>query len=151
MNVNAIALILLSFIPGIETRYTLPMAIATGYDPLLSYFVAAAAATLLAIILSYGLWIGDKIIRKIPRISQWWERYVDRARKKAEPYVNKYGAAGLIIFVSIPLPGTGIWTGSIAGYILGIPPHKLALYTSGGGILANTITFLSILGVFQMI
>ena len=151
MDLSFIMLLFLSFVPTIESRYTLPMAITLGYDPLVSYLAAAIVAASLAFVLSHGLWMFDKIARKLPHISRLWAGYIDTAREKVQQYINKYGAPGLILFVAIPLPGTGIWTGSIAGYVLGIPPQKVAAYTTIGGIIANTIAFLSVLGIYQLI
>jgi len=151
MDVNALLLVLLSFTPTIEGRYALPLAVSLGYDPLLSYIIATATTVLLAFILGHTLWVLDRIVRKLPYVSELWARYVDGTRKKVKPYVERYGAIGLTLFVATPLPGTGVWTGSIAGYVLGIPPRKLAVYTAIGGIIANTITFLSILGIHGLI
>ena len=151
MDLTPIILLLLSFMPTIESRYTLPTAIALGYDPLISYIAANTVSILLALALSNGLWVFDRIVRNLPHISRLWTYYIDSARERVKSYLNKYGSLGLILFVAIPLPGTGIWTGSIAGYVLGIPPQKLAACTTIGGIIANTIAFLSVLGVYQLI
>jgi len=43
-----------------------------------------------------------------------------RTRYRTEEKIEKYGALGLILFVAIPLPVTGAWTGCIAGFIFGI-------------------------------
>ena len=151
MDSTFIMILLLSFVPMIESRYALPMVITFGYDPLISYFVATIATILLSLILSHTLWMLDRIARKLPHISRLWTYYIDSARERVKLYINKYGASGLILFVAIPLPGTGVWTGSIAGYVLGIPPQKLASYTAIGGITANTIAVLSVFSVYQLI
>jgi uncharacterized membrane protein len=54
-----------------------------------------------------------------------------RAKAGAGESVKKYGFWGLMIFVSLPLPGTGVYSGSIAGYLFGMERKK--------AFLANTI------------
>ncbi|MDN5358267.1 MAG: hypothetical protein PWP76_110 [Candidatus Diapherotrites archaeon] len=151
MDYNAAILVLLSLAPTIETRYTIPLAIAAGYNPLIVFATASVLTFVLTAALAYGLWILELLIRKIPIIRDLWERYVNSARRRVRPYVEKYGAPGVILFVAVPLPGTGVWTGSIAGYLLGIEPKKLMIYTTIGGIIANIITFFVSVGVITMI
>ena len=47
------------------------------------------------------------------------EKFMARTTRRAE-FIQKYGKLGLIIFVAIPLPITGAWTGIIAAYLLGM-------------------------------
>jgi uncharacterized membrane protein len=72
----------------------------------------------------------------------------ERTRKKVAPIVKKYEKLGLTLFVAIPLPITGGWTGSIAAFLLGIP-FKVAfpLITLGVFIAAVIVSFLTLSGV----
>ncbi len=54
-----------------------------------------------------------------------------RAKRGAGKNIHKYGFWGLLIFVSIPIPGTGVYAGTIAAYLFGIQRRK--------AFLANTI------------
>jgi len=78
-------------------------------------------------------------------------RYVERVRKKAHPYVEKWGFLGLVVFVAIPLPGTGVWTGSLAAYIFGIEKRKAISALIIGGLLSIMITLLPSLGLVKII
>jgi uncharacterized membrane protein len=46
--------------------------------------------------------------------------WIDRRTEKQQQTVNKYGFIGLTIFVAVPLPMTGVWTGAAVAYLLGI-------------------------------
>jgi uncharacterized membrane protein len=53
-----------------------------------------------------------------------FDRFVNRARKKLEKGVEKWGALGVAVFVAIPLPMTGAWTGTLGAWVLGLPKRK---------------------------
>ena len=54
------------------------------------------------------------------KIVTWLEKKVEEKREQ----IDKYGYLGLIIFVGIPLPGTGAWTGSLLAVMLGLNRKK---------------------------
>ena len=54
------------------------------------------------------------------KIVNWLEKKVDDKREQ----IDKYGYLGLIIFVGIPLPGTGAWTGALLAVMLGLDRKK---------------------------
>ncbi len=151
MDPTLLTLAALSLAPTVETRYTIPLAIGLGYDPTLVLIWATVMTIFLSAVLAYGLWLLDRVVRKIHILSEIWEKYIDQARKRAEPYIEKYGAPGLILFVAVPLPGTGVWTGSLVGYVLGMNAKRMMMYTFIGGLIANIITFLTSVGVISLI
>ena len=109
---------LVSMIPIIELRGGIPFGVALG----LPYYMAFPAAVIGNIIPA------PFIIVYIRRIFQWMRRYiprlnhmVDKLERKAHlkgQKVSKYKYIGLWLFVAIPLPGTGAWTGSLAAAFL---------------------------------
>lgn len=54
------------------------------------------------------------------KIVNWLEKKVDSKREQ----IDKYGYFGLILFVGIPLPGTGAWTGALLAVMLGLSRKK---------------------------
>lgn len=54
------------------------------------------------------------------KIVTWLEKKVDSKREQ----IDKYGYWGLVLFVGIPLPGTGAWTGSLLAVMLGLNKKK---------------------------
>ena len=128
---------LVSMLPVIELRGGLPFGVALG----LPYYLAFPAAVL------GNLIPPPFIIVYIRRIFQLMRKYfprlngfVDRLEKKAHlkgKKVQKYQYLGLWLFVAIPLPGTGAWTGSLAAAFLGMrlkkamPAVVLGVLTAG--------------------
>ncbi len=47
-------------------------------------------------------------------------RYVESLRRRSHDQVEKYGFLGLVLFVAIPVPGTGAWSSSIVAYLFGM-------------------------------
>jgi len=66
-----------------------------------------------------------------------WIKLLARAQKKFEGDYAKWGLIGLMIFIGVPLPGTGAWTGALAAFVLGIPVKKSWPYVLGGIIIAS--------------
>ena len=66
--------------------------------------------------------------------------------------IDKYGAFGLFLFVAIPLPGTGAWTGSLLAALLGMKPIKsfisIALGVLAAGLIMSLLSFGIIKNVF---
>ena len=66
-------------------------------------------------------------------IAEWLEERAERSRGKIE----RYEFWGLLIFVAIPLPGTGAWTGSLAAAVMGMRFWKAMLAIGLGVLLAG--------------
>ena len=66
-------------------------------------------------------------------------------------YVEKWGVLGLVIFVAIPLPMTGVWTGGLVAFLLGYCRYKAMLSLGLGGVLSITITLALVGGVITIV
>jgi len=146
VNTIIMKVLFLSLIPTFEGRYALIAGAAMGLDPLTSFLTATIGVVLLSIALSLLLpWIDNMLQHLSNRnsiLGRLYTRYLVRVRRKAKPYMDKYGLIGLTLFVAIPLPGSGIWTGSLAGFLLGLDKWRMLAVLLSGGILSNTITLL---------
>lgn len=78
-----------------------------------------------------------KWLKAIPKFCE------SKAMKHADQ-IEKYGVFGLFLFVAIPLPGTGAWTGSLLAVLFSLKPAKALLFIFFGVIVAGAI--MSILG-----
>ncbi len=115
---------LVSMIPVVELRGGIPFGVAAGL-PVWAAYIAAIIGNMLPV---------PFILVYIRRIFQWMRRHmprlnalVDKLEKKAHlkgQTVTKYKYLGLMIFVAIPLPGTGAWTGALAAAFLDMPLRK---------------------------
>ena len=141
--------LLVSMIPVVELRGGIPFGVVTLGLPYPVAFVAAVIGNILP---------APFIIVYIRRIFQWMrlrlprlDGMVDALERKAHlkgRLVNKYKYLGLFLFVGIPLPGTGAWTGALAAAFLDMPLRKAIPSIVLGVILAGCImTALTFVGV----
>ncbi|AEK72076.1 Small multi-drug export protein, putative [Thermococcus sp. 4557] len=148
-----IEVFLLSLIPTFEGRYAIVYGIGRGYPLWETLLAASLGVLLLSLALPAALpyidrlmlWLEGTFLRKIAHLYLY---YVERVRKKAHPYVEKWGFIGLTIFVAIPLPGTGVWTGALAAYLLAIEKRQTVPALILGGLVSMAITLLPALGLF---
>lgn len=115
---------LVSVVPVVELRGGIPFGVALGLAHWQA-FLAAVVGNLIPL---------PFIVVYIRRIFQWMRQHlpaldkvVDRLERKAHlkgRKVNKYKYLGLMIFVAIPLPGTGGWTGALAAAFLDMPLRR---------------------------
>ena len=128
---------LVSMIPVIELRGGLPFGVALGLPYWLA-FPAAVAGNLLPapFIIVYIRRIFELMRKYFPRLNGLVDRLEKKAHLKGKK-VQKYQYLGLWLFVAIPLPGTGAWTGSLAAAFLGMrlkkamPAVVLGVLTAG--------------------
>ncbi len=137
--------------PFFESRYTLPLAIAQGWNPLVAWAIGTVLSIFTAILLCIGLNYIDAVMQRIPHISTFWNKYVSSTRKKLAKKLDKWGEVGLVLFVAVPFPGTGVYSGSVAAYALGMDVKNSVLLVSLGAAVANAITVLSATGVLIFI
>ncbi len=156
---SVVIVFLLSLLPSFEGRYAILTSIVLGLDVYSAFLIASAAIIVLALVLGYLIyyidviveWFGRSRMNLLRKIKGFYDKYIIGVRKRAKPYVNRYGVPGLILFVAIPLPATGVWTGALAGYLLGMERKKLIPCLIAGGLISNTIILLSILAAHQVI
>ena len=152
---DAVHIFLLSLIPTFEGRYAAIVGIGSGY-PLWSTLSAAASGVLiLSITLPLVLPFIDRMMLRLRGtffggLAELYLKYVERVRRRVHPYVERWGAVGLTIFVAVPLPGTGVWTGSLAAFLLGMGRGKTALALLLGGLLSILITVVPSLGITNL-
>jgi uncharacterized membrane protein len=82
-------------------------------------------------------------IRFLGKLICWWFKKIE---KKSET-IQKYGFFGLILFVALPLPGSGAWSGSVAAVLFNFSLKKAFLGIALGVILAAILISLTILGI----
>ncbi len=135
--------VLLSIAPGIEVRGSIPYALAFCKESL-AIPLAIIATTVTGFVVYYLLEIAEKkIIRRVGILERLYEKIVLRIRRKAKKYVEKYGTLGLTIFVAIPLPGSGVWSGALAAYLFDFKPSQTLLALALGNLIASAIVFVT--------
>lgn len=143
-----IAIILLTFMPFLELRASIPYGI---FNTDLNWVVVALIAIITNVIVAVFVYLFVNYILhlflKIKYIEKVYHRIVERTQKKVHPYVEKYGVIGLAIFTGIPLPGSGVYTGGLGAYLLGFDFKDYMLASAIGVIIAGiVVTIISITG-----
>lgn len=128
---------LISMVPVIELRGALPIGVAYGLSPVFSLILSIIGNLLpLPFIILFIRRIFEFIRKHMPRLDGLVTHLENRAESKKST-VKKYEFWGLFLFVAIPLPGTGGWTGALIAAMLGmrlknaLPPIILGVITAG--------------------
>ena len=145
---------LISMVPLIELRGAIPYAVGFGL-PIVPSVIVAVIGNMLPVPFIFLFarrileWGKDK--RYIGRFFTWC---LEKGEKGGEKLKAKAGSGlyiALLLFVGIPLPGTGAWTGTLAASILDMDFKKSVLFVLLGVLLAGTIMLLASLGIFGAI
>jgi len=150
---NILLAIILSFLPFFELRGGIPLAILTGLDPWVA-FVLCTFVNILAIF--FVFFFLDKI--HLWLLSYNWykksfNKFFEKAKKRSKHVKKKmdnWGMLALVLFVAIPLPGTGAWTGSLIAWILKLNRRKAFFAIALGVIIAGIIVTLAVTGIVAL-
>ena len=124
MLTKYLSVFLISMVPLIELRGAIPVGVAMGL-PLWQVYVIAIIGNMLPIpfIIVYIRRIFHWMRRRSPRLNALVDKLEKKAHLKGQK-VTKYKYIGLWLFVAIPLPGTGAWTGALIAALLDMPLRK---------------------------
>src|SRR5574344_400367 len=145
----------ISMLPLIELRGVIPVGVAYGMTsgvPLLLLYVVSVLGNMLPVPFIYLfarkilVWGSDKKYTK--KFFTWCLNKGEKAGKSLESKAGKGLYWALFIFVGIPLPGTGAWTGTLAASLLDMDFKKSVIAIMGGVILAGLIMGLASFGIF---
>ena len=114
-----IAVVFLAAMPVSELRGAIPLAIAQGFSPQKVYILAVLGNIIPIMPLLFLLQPISNRLRRIRIFAKFFDWLFERTRRKAA-LVEKFEALGLILFVAIPLPVTGAWTGCVAATLFKI-------------------------------
>lgn len=144
----SLQVIFLATLPVTELRFSIPFAVAMGMPPLEAYAFSVIGNILPAIPLVLLLEPVYGLLIKIPAARRPLEKILERTRKKGDS-IEKYGVLGLAIFVAIPAPGTGVWTGTLLAFLLGITKRYAFLALAAGAAAAGVLVTLATVGVIK--
>ena len=134
--------VLLSLLPIAELRGAIPYALANGM-PVAPAFALCVAANMLVGPIA---WLFLSTLHRL--LSRWrpyaavFDRIVERARRKVHAAVERWGYWGLAVFVAVPLPITGAWTGMLGAWVLGMEVRKSLAAVAVGVLIAGLIVTL---------
>ena len=143
---------IISLFPFLESRGGILAAFFLGVKPLNALIVSIIGNLLpipfILLFLSKVLeWMEKSKVKFFKKVALWLKKKADKNKYKIE----KYGYLGLILFVGIPLPGTGAWAGSLVAVALNLDRKKSFLCTVVGVLLASAIMMLITYGMLDKI
>ncbi len=143
---------IISILPILELRGGLIAASLLNVSPLTGYIVSIIGNTLpvpfiLLFINKILDWMGKSKIKWMNKLSKW----LDKKARKHKDSIEKYGYLGLTLFVGVPLPGTGAWTGCLAASVLNMDKKKSFISIMLGIIMASIIMMILSYGLLKRI
>lgn len=144
-----------SMVPLVELRLAVPMAVGIGLNYWVSLIVCVIGNMIPVPFIYFFarkilMWGADK--KYIGRLFRFFLEKGERAGQKLAKTAGRGGLfVALMLFVGLPLPGTGAWTGALGASFLNMGIKSTALAVSLGVVLAGCIMGLASTGVFSII
>jgi len=136
------ATVLVAMIPIAELRVALPVAILIYKMSFWTAMFWSVLGNMLPIFFIVYLLkpVADFLIKHWGLAKRFFDWWFSRVRRKFEGGALKYGInLALVVFVAIPLPLTGAWSGAVAAFLFGIPPRRALILITLGVIIAGII------------
>ena len=144
---EALLTMLISMLPVVELRGGLPAGVAMGL-PIPAAFLASLIGNMIPVpfVILFARPLFKWIRLHIPKLGGFVSRLENRAKAKSADVV-RYQMWGLLIFVAIPLPGTGAWTGALIAAVLDMRLKRAVPVIFLGVVIAGCIITLLTHGV----
>jgi uncharacterized membrane protein len=130
-----IQVMLFSIAPFVELRLAIPYGITKGVHPIVA--VAAAVVATWAVIVPMFLVMDlffERFLSRFPLV----RHFVEEVRTRGRPYVERWGVVGVGVYVSLPLPGPGVYSGTVLAWLFGMP-RRQAIIALATGVLVSGI------------
>jgi uncharacterized membrane protein len=104
----------------------------------------------------FAFYFLDNIHSKMMKLkfyNRFFKKYIKKLQEKADKFEEKYKALGFValaVFVAVPLPGTGAWTGSLISWFLDLDRKKSIIYICLGILTAGILVLLGTLGIIRI-
>lgn len=146
---------IVAMIPVAELRGAIPWALAPppigGGLGWAEAYLWAVIGNVLPVLPLLLLWESvSNALRRRPLWDRFFTWLLERTRRKGR-LVERYGPLGLLLFVGVPLPLTGAWTGTVAAFLFGIRFRYAFPAIVGGVLLAGVVVTLASLGVLGVV
>lgn len=152
MLLRYLAVFFVSMVPLIELRGAIPIAVGMGIEPTHAILVCAVGNLIPVPVIyffarKFLLWGVNK--RFIGGVCRFFRDKGEKAGAKLSGKAGKFGLmAALTLFVGVPIPGTGAWTGTLGASFLNMGVKETAISVSAGVVLAAVImTTVSMVGL----
>lgn len=137
-------------LPIVEVRGAIPLGMSFGLSAIHSAILGVIGSAIPIPFILLGIKPVFKMLKQIDVFKNSIERLSVKTMSKSVN-VQKYGFWGLLIFVAIPLPGTGVWTGSLIAALLDMRFKIAFLAIFIGNIIAAFLIMSLSYGLFNVI
>ena len=135
--------------PIIEVRGSVPLGLYLGLSPVTTFTLSVIGSFVPAMPLLWFLKLLTDEMRKIGIFDRFFGWLFARTRAKSK-LIEEYETAGLAIFIGVPLPGTGVWTGVVGAYLFGLSSLNTAIASLLGTAIASGIVLAASLGIIKI-
>jgi len=133
-------LVAITLIPALELRASIPWGICNDK---IAWPVVFAVCAVANIILGLAwFWALAHVVPLITRtrpVGHLYDKYVERTQKRIDKAVDRWGEWAVAVFIGIPLPGSGVYTGALAAYLIGLKWRKFIVANAAGVLIAATV------------
>jgi len=136
--------------PFSELRGGIPLGIYLGLPPAEAFLLAVLGNLLPIPFLLLFLDRIEKIALSWKPMARFYVKAVERVEKRKD-IIERYGYLGLSMFVAIPLPMTGAWSGTLLAFLLRLNKTKSLIFIAMGVLLAGVIVLSASLGVLRIL
>ena len=155
---SLILLVLLTLVPLIELRGALPLALISAESQnipsLLIFFIIVSLNILLIFFVFFFLDNLHKSLLSYKLYKKFYGFYLKKAQKRIEKFErahNEIGIYALFLFVAIPLPLTGAYSGAFISWIMNLDRKKSIAAISAGVFTAGVLIYLGVQGVISFL
>ena len=138
-----------AMLPGTELRLSIPLAFALGISPAEAFCYSIAGNLVPVLLLPVILEKATDWLRKF-RVFDKMIGWLFARIERHSGVIAKYGVVGLVLFVAVPMPGTGGWAGSVAAFLMRMRYRTTVMAVSAGMAIAGIIVTLVCMGVIEI-
>lgn len=142
---------IVSMLPVVELRGAIPIGMALGLSPVYSAFISFLGGMVPVPFILFGIRPIFAYLRQTKLFKRLVDKLSTRSLENHGPKVQKYGALALLLFVAIPLPGTGVWSASLIAALLDLRFKVAFPAILIGNFLAGIIVMLLSSGVVTLL
>ncbi|MFH1637376.1 MAG: small multi-drug export protein [Candidatus Woesearchaeota archaeon] len=147
---NAIYAIILSLLPVSELRGGIPYAISQGMNPFWAYFICVIPNILIIFPVFFFLDYLHHHFIKFSLYKKLFDIYLKRVQRKLEKMLHLWEYLILFLFVAIPMPGTGAYTGCLVAWLLKMRRVNSMIAIAVAVMVAGVIVTLASVGIFSL-
>ncbi|MBI2954000.1 MAG: small multi-drug export protein [Chloroflexi bacterium] len=146
-----LATFVLAMLPVTELRGAIPLAIfRLGLPPMEAFLWSVLGNSLAGALVAAFLDPVSRVLRQFYIFDRFFMWLFERTRRRHSKNFEKYQSLALLLFVAIPLPMTGAWSGAAAAFVFGIKKRSAIPIIALGVFMAGVIVTLVSTGAIQL-